>query len=96
MPKCPNCGTGIGFQASFFPKRLYKNGCPNCGVRLKSSRMRSAVIGGIGGGTGTYIFGKMFRESYSVESIIYFLIWFAILLLAAYYFIGYKIVREDR
>lgn len=95
MPKCPSCNKNIGIKETFFGN-VYKKGCPKCGVHLRAVRTRNAVIGGVGGGTGTFVFTKLFKEPTSFKNIVHFCIWFVLLFFFAYLFGKYEISEENK
>lgn len=92
MVKCPSCGIKISFRNAFFG-RLHKNGCPNCGVRIKTSRGYNALMGGIGGGTGSMISSNLYKSHFSINSIIITLLWFSSFVMCLYIFSRYKVIH---
>ncbi len=91
MVKCPNCGTKISFRKAFFG-RLSKKGCACCGTRLATTRTYGAMVGGIGGGTGTFMFTNLYKSNFSIYNIIITIVWFILLIICSYVFAKYKVI----
>lgn len=91
MVKCPACGTKISFRKACFG-RLHKNGCSNCGVRIRTSRAYNALMGGIGVGTGTIIGSNLYKSHFSTNSISIALLWFTLYVICSYILLKYKVI----